>query len=226
MSYSVIASTGKVGLENATTTDAIDTSGSNLIVIGVGWYGGTTANVTVSDSKSNTWSGLTAAVHAANIRSRLFYSFTPTVGSGHTFTSSGSSTFAPVFVLALSGSVASPFDQENGATSSGGGNNQPGSVTPSEDNELLVTANACLEDIADMVINSGFTSIGWFDDVATSVGVGMAYKIQTSAGAENPTWSWTNNADSAGVIATFKAAGGGGGSAVPVFMNHYRQRRG
>jgi len=226
MAYSLVVNTGKSGSVDSTTTDAIDTTGANLIVIGIGWYTGTTANTVLSDSKSNTWTALTAVSATSNSKIRLFYCFNPTVGSGHTFTSAGTATYAAVLVQAFSGSVASPFDQENGAAGDGNVTAITGSVTPSENNELLVTAVGCLEDGSSYTANSGFTITDQVPKGGTTVAGAMAYKIQTTLAAANVTWNWTGTSNSSSAIATFKAAtGGGGGGTIPVFMNSYRQMR-
>src|SRR5688572_5662429 len=72
--------------DNATTT-AVDTTGATLLVLACTWFNGTTVNPTVSDSKGNTWTGLTQQNNETATSIRIWYvnSATPTVGSGHTF---------------------------------------------------------------------------------------------------------------------------------------------
>jgi hypothetical protein len=208
MAYALVVSTTKQGTPNSVTSNAIDTTGANLIVVSVGFYNGTSPTPTLTDSKSNTWSGLTARV-GGSITNRLFYCFGGTVGSGHTFTLSDASIFPGMCVAAFSGSVSSPIDQENGAGSASGSTQAPGSVTPSENNELIIAGLGHDDNSAGAVsINGGFTAItsAWL--TGNAEGCGLAYLIQTTATAANPTWDVTNSA-AAGIaasIATFKAA--------------------
>lgn len=79
---------------------------------------------------------------------------------------------------------------------------QPGSISPAEDGEVFVVGWG-RNDASVLTINSGFT-------LATQTGyvpgegitVGIAYKIQTTGGAENP----TTNSDGVTVMATFLRA--------------------
>ena len=128
MAIGVVASTGKAGTQNGVTSNAIDTTGANLIVLAVSYYGGlgnTLIAGEVSDSKGNTWTALTnrGSNNAGNVR--LFYCSNPTVGSGHTFTASdsgGGGTYPSLFAIALSGAkTSSPFDLENGSNTTSPG---------------------------------------------------------------------------------------------------------
>lgn len=196
---------------NGGSTTAIDTTGADLLVLVVHEYSGG-SHSTPSDSKSNTWTGLTVRDNGSLTRTRIYYAKNPTVGSGHTFTYSASGSFPLIQVLAFSGAdLSAPFDQENGTTGSSA-SAAPGSVTPGVDNEALVAA---------VCNNGGITAVGSSFtlelNMNTVAGVNMggatAYKVQTSAGAENPAFTLSASPWSA-VIATFKAAGGGGGATI------------
>ncbi len=201
MSYVLVANTVAQGLDGGTTSN-IDTTGATLLVVGICSFG--TDPTTISDSNSNTWNALTIFTTGGGQRVRLFYALNPIVGSGHSFTFSATGSAAVILVSAFSGAdTTSPFDSENGSGSSP----TPGAVSPSEDNELIVTIVCDLSSAA--TIDSGFTVT---DSVAfipgTALQGGMAYLIQTAAASANPTW----NDGSASSIACFKAAGGGGGN--------------
>ena len=117
-----------------------------------------------------------------------------------------------MYVAAFSGAAAaSALDQQNGAVGTGT-SLATGSVTPSEDNELVVSGVSIADGSSGTyAVDSGLTIT---DQILASAGNfeggGLAYIIQTSAGAVNPTWSWTGSVNSAAVIATFKAAAAGG----------------
>lgn len=183
---------------SSVTTNAINTTGANLIVI-AGASGGAS---TITDSKSNTWTALTARTDVGTGQSQLFYCFNPTVGSGHTFTNTQ---VAPaISVMAFSNSIA--FDVQNGSIGATVTTLSTGSVTPSFNN-CLVVSGLEINGAAGAVwtIDSGFTANTYIPDVGGScVGCGMAYKIQTTATAVNPAWSGGSATGAAATIATFK----------------------
>lgn len=195
---------------NGGTTGSIDTSGASFLVLSVGWYVGGTAP-TISDSKSNTWTALTQQSWGGVSANRLYYCASPSVGSGHTFTASGSSSYSSMCVLAFSGSHATPYDQENGSGATSA-TIQPGSITPPEDNCLVVSGVCPSDSSGAIAINGGFTEydIPWV--IGVNEGCGIGYLIQTTATAANPTWTMDASSFVTATSATFKAAAGGGGS--------------
>ncbi len=213
--YSVVAHTGKGATDpNTVTTDAIDTSTADLIIIGISDYGGITdPGCTPSDSKSNMWTGITAYTSVGGgSRTKIWYSRATSVGSGHTFTCAATSTYVVITVLAVSGSAASPLDQENGDHLNGSNDVQPGPITPTLDNELVVTV-FCNDSVSITVpAPSGYTITDQVDMLALNrVEGAMAYQIQTTATATDPTWEGNAN-DEAAAIASFKVSAGGGGA--------------
>lgn len=194
-SPSLIASYGEyLGANGGTTTSGVDTTGSNLLVIGVaGWD---FSDHTVSDNYSNTWTALSFVT--SGYVSRIYYCANATVGSGHTFTVTRSGGYPVASIQAWSNMSSTPFDVEN--VTGGGGGGPPkntGSVTPSQANSVAITA---LRSNGSGSVDSGFTI------TTSTLGAGMygaiAYKIKTSASAENP--QWTAAADMSCGIAVFK----------------------
>jgi len=158
---------------------------------------------TVSDSKGNTGVALTNVAGASDPQIKLFYVKNPIVGSGHTFTFTGVDNYSPFAVLAFSGTdTTSNVDQENGA----GGSSPlaPGSITPTADNEVIVAAIGGHQ--SSVSIDSGFTlTINGAN--AANYGVALAYKVQTTAAAVNPTFTASGTGTGmAATIASFKAA--------------------
>jgi hypothetical protein len=185
---------------SSTTTNSCDSTGATLLVVVVASIG----TPTVSDSKSNTWTSLTN--YSSGSAVRIFYSINPVVGSGHTFTAASSNSFPNVMALAFSGTdTTSPFDAQNGGSTSGGTSQATGSVTPAENNEVLVSG-AAAGSTGTLSVDSSFTIT---NAPAPSVGVvwgSAAYLIQTSAGAVNATWSKSGSTTMGAAIATFKQA--------------------
>ncbi len=209
--YRLCANTAKGSTSSGTvTTDAIDTSGADLIVVGVSEYSGGSGFCTPTDNKSNSpYIGTTAQTSATAQRIRLFYFQAPTVGSGHTFTCTDTAGFPAIVVAAFAGSIASPLDQGNGAV-----NNvtiattlQTGSVTPTNTNQLLVTVISTGTS-GTYSIDSSFITDATFQSSfsgGNSEGLAMAYLIETSIVAQNPTWTYATGTEAATTIATFKS---------------------
>ncbi len=193
---------------NGVTTAGINTTGANLIVVGVAAYGGGTFPGTLTDSLSNTWTILTPQNSGGSNYAVLYYCYAPTVGSGQTFTYTSSFSFPSIGVAAFSGAIASPFDQQNGAVAASGLTIQPGSVTPSVNNEVVLTVFSDGASGVSFSIDSGFTITDQLQKLNNGTnnqeGLGLAYIIQTTAGATNPTWTAGGSSTMAATIATFK----------------------
>lgn len=226
MAFALVANIDAAPGENGGTTSAIDTTGADLLIFPVGsWDVNTAGDETPSDSKSNTWSGRTL-YEAGQSAARIFDSVPSSVGASHTFTYSDTTSYPVLSPSAWSGAAAVPFDQQNGATGTST-SPSPGSVTPTEDNELIITTITFNGASGGITPPTGFTMP---DSQEFSSGVNMgfavAYKVQTTAGSETPTWTLGNSRAWAATVATYKAAagGGGGGLVIPVAMAQYRQR--
>ena len=210
MAYALIANTSKASPDHlAITTDPINTTNANLLIIVDSCD--VSAPATPTDSKSNSWTGLTAKIGTNNYL-RIWYSIPTSVGAGHTFTSN--STFASVTAMAFSGAAASSvYDgQETGAVNNVGSTSlATGAITPSQDNCLVITGHGEEGASVGQAVDSGFATI---DATYYSTGIGGAayggggsWKVQTTPAASvNPTWSWTTTNPSTAVIASFKAA--------------------
>lgn len=174
------------------TSSAIDTTGATLLVANVSYFNlAQTAQLT--DSYKNTWVPLPDQFQT-DTSGRLFYSSNPTVGSGHTFTLTNGA-FSAVCVAAFSGvTQLAPLDVSAGAhgssTSASGG-----SVTPNNANSLVISGCTVRNTANISSVGGGFTVT---DNVSNGsvIDSALAYLIQTSIVAANPTWamsSGTNN---------------------------------
>lgn len=208
MAIALVASTSATGTDSSVTTGSIDTTGATLLVICIAVDGGATP--TISDSKSNTWTALTASTQT--VKTILYYVANPTVGTGHTFSNTGAFNFCSLFVQSFSGvTTTSPFDQQNGSTGTGSATLVVGSVTPSENNEVVVVGLGFNESGTPISINGGFTETSEQNfGSGNNYGGAMAYLIQTTAAAAAPTWTRGANVGAmASRSATFKAAASG-----------------
>lgn len=220
MAYALIGTGVSAGSSNngfSVTTGAYDTTGATLLVLVLSDFFPVTLSA-ITDNKSNGWTALTSSGVVANGRVTIFYSVPVSVGTGHTFTATriGTNTsFPSIAVMAFSGASATPADLESGATAAAATSVQPGSITPSADNALVI-AGVTFDVTNTIAVDSDFLGLLQVDHLTNQhFGVAMAYKIQTTAAAVNPTFSWASAADAASRQASFLAAAAGGGGGAP-----------
>lgn len=218
MAIALIASdTGATGGANSDTTSGVDTTGANLMVLFLAWYvgGSNSTPPTFTDSKGNTWTGLTSRWNIT-IGIRIYYCVNPSVGSGHTVTASKTGAYPTPNLLAYSGvDTTSPLFGESGYSAGGLTSIQPGSLTPDVDNCLLATGT-CTFGSTPTLGAGGFTSRingpGPFQACADL--------IQGTAAAANPTWNGPG-VDMAAAMAAFRPSSGGGGGPPATFLGAY-----
>lgn len=203
MPISLVASTSKGQNFWPVTTDAIDTTGANLMTMVVSCYA---SEPTISDSKGNTWSNVVANQYYGAVGMATKYCASPTVGTGHTVTSNFVN-YVFIVVAAFSGAKGtSPLDQTAAAGASSGATSQAaGSITPSEDNCLVVSYLGIDGGSSLPTIGSSYTRIASAYNTGNEGG-GFGYIVQTTAGATNPSWSWSGACGATAVSASFKAA--------------------
>jgi hypothetical protein len=212
--FTLVAHTNTHKENGPVTTGSINTTGANLLVVAVTQYRSGIDIGNLSDSKGNTWIGLTAQTASTELYVRLYYCASPSVGSAHTFSYSngaGNTIYGGIAVQAWNGANASPFVAENGDGHLAGGHGsiQPGAVTPAQNHSLIITV--CGPKIfaaPDITIDGGYivSDGNAGDDVGNGIAepIYMAYLLQATAAATNPTWSWTGATAAGAVIAVFK----------------------
>lgn len=210
----VVTATAGSATGTNVTTGAVDTTGATGLVLIASTYAGGGAVDSISDSKGNTWTALTPQATSFP-RVTIYYSIPTSVGSGHTFTNTVTAGFPSLAVYALAGTHATTFydSVQSGANSNSGAATslQPGSVTPSQANCIVITGFGNDPGAGSLAIDSSFsTPLVTTYLAANHEGVGAAYIIQTSASAVNPTWSWSGGARASAPIAVFRAAAAGG----------------
>ncbi len=189
------------------TSGTLDTTGATLIVVAVEEF----AVSTLSDNMSNGAGTSLTLQTGSNIRLQLHYYVAPTVGAGHTWTSTGTGTFTTLAISAWSGvTTSSPFDVENGAAVTSTTTIQPGSVTPAVSGSLLLFAIGNNQTIGSNSINNSFVVM----DTTNVVGgqheaAAHGYLVQSVAAPINPTWTIAGTDDILGRIAVFKPSAGG-----------------
>lgn len=188
MAFSLVTSVKAGTGSSPVTTASVDTTGADLIVLVVSSW-----NVisSVSDSKGNSWTPLTAYIGGTG-RQQAFYCASPTVGSGHTFTATSAGGYPSICVLAFSGvDTADPFDAETGTTGTGT-TSQAGSITPTNDNSLVVACIGFWDGSTRSLssVDGGFTLQETVPKDA-AFGSGAAYLVQGAKAAANPTATYS-----------------------------------
>lgn len=207
MGIALVAHTQEVTPGSATgITSPIDTTGSTLLVVTLDNANGTTP--TLTDTNSNTWTLIRTDSDTNGNHCYYYYVSNPIVGSGHRFSVTG---FYTAFqVTAWSGTLTSsdPLDQQNAGLHGTSSTFLTGSVTPTQDNELVIAFIGTGSGVS-FTIDSGYTITDQaFPDTSASL-TAQAYLIQTTAGATNPTWTASTSCATVTQIASFKAAPSG-----------------
>ncbi|HXE51248.1 MAG TPA: hypothetical protein VN663_22915 [Ramlibacter sp.] len=194
------------GFQN-TTTPAIDTSGYGLIVLGIA-YNANGGFPTLSDSKSNTWLNASSGLIGLYEYGELWYCSPCTVGASHTFSITATTLAAPAIVAAAFSGVktSSPYDQHNSNAAASVNTLTTGSVTPTENSELVVHMVGVYASAPTTNVGAIVDQIAVTCPAGCKYGVALAYEAQTTATTRNATWNNGITNDLATGIATFKAA--------------------
>lgn len=197
------------------TTAAIDCTGANLIAINAGWFqsgSGTVTSANISDSLNGfTYTnGPTSPQIAGSLGvASLFYKISPTVSNSMTFTfAPGLPVFGAIQVECWRDGSGTPVaDQTNNARTSSASTLQPGSITPTVDNSLIVTGaadgGACTGQT--LSVDSGFTIDAVTPCASTLTASGaLASLPQSTAAPINPTWTSTSTEPLGAAIMSFK----------------------
>lgn len=184
-----------LGLDGGTSA-AIDTTGADLLVFAVESYSGG-ALPSVSDSKGNTWTP-TDSFTNGEIRVRIWWAQNATVGSGHTFTVSGTTVAAAGQVQAWKGSKLTDPRDVFAET-----HNTSGSGVAYLDNTYIVTWQpfelvVCAIGLGggaqggDATADDGFTVTDQSQySSGLNEGGALAYAIKGANGTVR--WSWPNS---------------------------------
>lgn len=202
---------------NGATTAAVDTTGANLIVI-ASCFEASLSPPVISDSKLNSWTPLTEDNGAGSNSIQLWYCAGATVGAGHTFTITRSGAAPAIAVAAFSGTSAAPFDVEvYGSDVNSSTTSIFNTITPTEDNELVVFGLTLAAVNTPTCDNAGFTFIEHLPFLGGSnYGIDIGYLVQTTAGGVGGTWSWSTGCRVGLALASFKA---GVASVIPSYID-------
>lgn len=208
MAIALVAQTSKLGPSGGGAAPAINATGASLIVVTTSRYNVTAA--TPTDDQGRTYTALTNVENtsAFGVAGRIWYTENPTGSLASLVVTFAATNLYPAFgVSAWSGTAtASVFDVQstNNNGNAPSATSQPGSVTPGQ-NDSLVIAIAAYESTAACTIDGGFTELYDGPLVGGSYFGGMAaYLIQTTAAAANPTVTYGGSNANVTAIAAFK----------------------
>jgi hypothetical protein len=206
MAIALVANGSAISADtNTAVTSAMNSSGANFVV-GVG---SALSNAqTFTDNQASSW---VAGTNGSGVGNGLVISYARSItqSTAHTVTDSAGGNFPSVYAAVFSGVSTNNFDQASSGTATASTSVSPGSVTPTQNNELIITGVTTASSNAVFSIDSGFTILGQFAFVSgAAFGGAMAYKVQGVAAAVNPTWTVTSSAasDMRSQIITFIAA--------------------
>lgn len=144
----------------------------------------------LTDNKGNKWEVIDTMTETW-VESTTYECKNPRTGSGHTLTATSDGKSPSVFAIFTSGvrRNATHTDQSSSAHSDPTSTKQPGSITPSENNCLVLTTCLCGA-TGSLSVNESYTAnaLG-MNASGNHIGGGLGYKIQTTATATNPTWT-------------------------------------
>jgi hypothetical protein len=203
---------GNTGVGTALVTPPVNSLGSTFCVAEI------TANFpstpVMGDSYANVWTSTAATANiSANQITQLYYSSNPVTGPNHMFTAGltgGVSIFGSMAVACFAGVLTTytPFDVWNSTVATINTLNQnTNSITPTSNNDLIITALGYNNASLPVSINAGFLVTDSVEFNASNFGSGLAYFVQPTAAAINPTWTKSGSAGQMSTsIASFKAA--------------------
>lgn len=181
---------GGAGSTNAHTVDmpSLNSTGAS-----VGYFCTSSLGaLTVSDNKSGTWTQVTS--QGTGTEARLWKGTGASWGSGHIVSITENGTRNPSgVVIFLAGVTQNDNPVGNSLTST---TIVPGSVTPSNSTNVLISCLAAAYGVGTASINGGYTVAAQVDAVDNQhVATALGYLIQSSATAGNPTWTVNSNND-------------------------------
>lgn len=196
------------------SSPAVNTTGATLIVAYVSDdFNDVSTSGTITDSAGNSWHHLTSSAGNGHASGGIFYAYdkagSPLVTSNNYTLSYSGSFYASVTFGAFSGTQtgSDPADRQS-VNSYYGHSCQPGSITPSQNNELIFAGDNNESNQSSFSVDSSMSQL---DSILTYARGGQpfaqssSYIIQTTAAAINPTWT-NSPTDDDGIcaVASFK----------------------
>lgn len=196
---------------SSVTTGTITTTSGNFIVAGLSY----TALSSFSDSKTNTWTTGVGPIANGGDSNLQKYAFNISGGTLHTLTANlgAAGNYCSICAVEYSGlTTTDPLDKSNTGTGTSGSLDTTATATTSQADELLIgsgTQNLSANNV--WTAGASFTKRSEINlGATTSVGY-LEERIVSATGAYSAPMGSDKTTAWAAAIATYKAAGGGGG---------------
>lgn len=192
------------------TTTAYDSSGDNFIVVGITTsFSSDIDDSAITDSKGNSYTRVNPPSPVTNGDSvGIYYSENPTVGSGHTFTFTGSlGTFGVITVGSFSGmNTSSTLDQQGSATGTGTTATAGSQTTTNADDLIIAVAQFGGGTDITFTAQNSYATVDSRGNLDTTASGWMGYKIVAATGtySGNTVQQSGSSATWAGAQASFK----------------------
>lgn len=214
---SIVITSSATGAPSGVTvpsSSSVDTTGANKIVFGVA-TSSAAGSISMTDSKGNTYVLLSTFPYTVpgDVQVRMYCADVSTgaftVGSGHTFTFSGTASFASAGMIAFGGTDnTSCGDQQNGTfINSSVTAISTGNITPTTAGSAWVSvASATGSAIGNTATATFGTSTGLMlaGVSGTAYPIWMSYKLNAGTSAQQETWAWASAGATAAGIVSFK----------------------
>lgn len=208
----VQSASGSSSLAGATSA-AITTAPSDLVVLMVE-SGINTGTISVSDSKSNTWTQIGSQFDGTTYSAAMFYCSLTATGTGHTFSCADTGT-ANMAIVAQEFTAVTTLDQSTSANGIGGTITSGNAATTTAANELVVGAAGTVS-VSTISVGSGFSNFLTQADGGTTNKSSMESKVVTNTGAYAGLFGGAANNGWVAFVATFKGAAVAGEGAIIV----------
>jgi hypothetical protein len=200
-----MAGTGSSSTLTSCTTGQANTSGANLILLSVSYYGSGSAEGVITDSQSNTWTPIVTSL-TENTWNILYSCQSPQTSGTQSFSCTTSATSYPhLSMVAVAGCPSYSVLATNNSASNTSPCQAGAVVAPK--GAIVVSGISVGSSTTAVIVNDSMTAVTDASNVVTNVAGGLAYIIQSSAGSISPTWS-CSTADTYGMIATIVAIQG------------------
>lgn len=202
-------------------TQSSDPTAGNLIVVSVGWFSSDDTVSGVTDSRGNTYyeADSVAVPGLSDLGVSMWYAYDVNGGAANTVTITwtGGVSYRSGFVYEYSGilTASDPQDQNNSATASTAAIT-PGSITPTENGELIVVH--ALDNYGG---HTATPDSGWTEraDNPNSYGNHIADTVQDTAGAINEGMELSSAQGWGAVVSSFKEQAVAAGSILSQMLN-------
>jgi len=178
---SAIGNTTVTGANGGTSAN-ISTAGADLLVAGIAQTDAV-GLTTLMDSNSNTWTLVSTQNSGVVAEASMYYCANPVVSASHNFTVSGTGGLVEAVVSAWSkADTSAPLDQSSGNTSTGATSLSAGNITPTANNELILSFVAAGTGSSAFTVNSSLTKVAGADaNLGTNISGWLGWAIQNTA---------------------------------------------